>query len=79
MVYLWFSIKKDSDEASWLGEERAVVDVRCLSFIWDEKCLHLECYVLPTLCQEDPLEQGKETHNSILAWRILGTEEPGGL
>ena len=27
---------------------------------------------------EDPLEQGMGTHSSILAWRIPGTEEPGG-
>ena len=29
--------------------------------------------------QEDPLEEGTATHFSILAWRILGTEVPGGL
>ena len=28
---------------------------------------------------EDPLEKGMATHSSILAWRIPGTEEPGGL
>ena len=28
---------------------------------------------------EDPLEEGMETHSSILAWRISWTEEPGGL
>ena len=28
---------------------------------------------------EDPLEEGKATHSSILAWRIPWTEEPGGL
>ena len=28
---------------------------------------------------EDPLEKGMGTHSSILAWRILWTEEPGGL
>ena len=28
---------------------------------------------------EDPLEKAMATHSSILAWRILGTEEPGGL
>ena len=28
---------------------------------------------------EDPLEEGMATHSSILAWRIPGTEEPGGL
>ena len=27
---------------------------------------------------EDPLEEGTATHSSILAWRILWTEEPGG-
>ena len=31
------------------------------------------------LSQEDPLEEGMATHSSILAWRILWTEEPGGL
>ena len=29
--------------------------------------------------QEDSLEEGMATHSSILAWRILWTEEPGGL
>ena len=28
---------------------------------------------------EDPLEEGMATHSSILVWRILWTEEPGGL
>ena len=28
---------------------------------------------------EDPLEEGRATHSSILAWRISWTEEPGGL
>ena len=27
---------------------------------------------------EDPLEKGRATHSSILAWRIPWTEEPGG-
>ena len=26
---------------------------------------------------EDPLEKGKATHSSVLAWRIPWTEEPG--
>ena len=34
---------------------------------------------VPTLGQEDPLEKGMATHSSILARRIPGTEEPGGL
>ena len=37
-----------------------------------------ETWVRP-LGQEDPLEKGKATHSSILAWRIPWTEEPGGL
>ena len=32
-----------------------------------------------SLGQEDPLEKGTTTHFSILAWRILRTEEPGRL
>ena len=28
---------------------------------------------------EDPLEEGMETHSSILAWRIPWTKEPGAL
>ena len=28
---------------------------------------------------EDALEEGMATHSSILAWRIPGMEEPGGL
>ena len=30
-----------------------------------------------SLSQKDPLEKGKATHSSILAWRIPWTEEPG--
>ena len=32
-----------------------------------------------SLGQEEPLKEGMVTHSSILAWRILWTEEPGGL
>ena len=32
-----------------------------------------------SLGQEDPLEEGVATHSSILAWRIPGTGEAGGL
>ena len=28
---------------------------------------------------EDSLEESMATHSSILAWRIIRTEEPGGL
>ena len=32
-----------------------------------------------SLGEEDPLEKGMATYSSILAWRILWTERPGGL
>ena len=32
-----------------------------------------------SLGREDPLEEGKAIHSSILAWRILWPEEPDGL
>ena len=34
---------------------------------------------IPSLGSEDPLEKKRATRSSILAWRILWTEEPGGL
>ena len=32
-----------------------------------------------SLRREDPLEEGMATHSSVLAWRIPGMGEPGGL
>ena len=32
-----------------------------------------------SLGQEDPLEKEMATHSNILAWKILGKEEPGRL
>ena len=37
-----------------------------------------ETWVL-SLGPEGPLEKGTATHSSILAWRIPGMVEPGGL
>ena len=34
---------------------------------------------VPSLSQEDPLEEGLAIHSGILAWRIPWTEESGGL
>ena len=34
---------------------------------------------VPSLGQEDALEEGMATHSSILAWEIPWIEEPGGL
>ena len=34
---------------------------------------------VPSLGQENPLEEQMSTHSGILAWRISWTEEPGGI
>ena len=34
---------------------------------------------VPSLGLKDSLKEGMETHSSILTWRILETQEPGGL
>ena len=34
---------------------------------------------VPSLDQENPLEEGMATHSSILSWRLPWTEEPDGL
>ena len=52
------------------------------SVLVDQRLKHLsamrETWVL-FLGPEDPLEKEMETHSSILAWRILWTDKPGGL
>ena len=42
-------------------------------------CLPMQETQVQSLGREDPLEKEMETHFSILAWKILWTEEPGGL
>ena len=41
--------------------------------------LSIQETLVQSLGQEDPLEKELATHSSILAWRILWTEEPGRL
>ena len=45
--------------------------VKRLSMMWETRVL--------SLGWEDPLEKEMAIHSSILAWRIPGTEESGGL
>ena len=45
--------------------------VKNLSALWETR--------VPSLDQEDPLEEGMATHSSILAWRIPWTQESDGL
>ena len=43
------------------------------------QCGELQETWVQSLDWEVPQEEGTATHSSILAWRILWTEEPGGL
>ena len=53
----------------WLsGKESTCQCRRCSQETW-----------IQSLGRQDPLEKGLATHPSILAWRIIWTEEPGGL
>ena len=45
--------------------------VKNLLVMWETK--------VRSLGREAPLEEGMATHSSILAWKILWMEEPGGL
>ena len=45
--------------------------VKNLSAMWETQ--------VQSLAREDPLEEGLASHSSVLAWRILWAEEPGGL
>ena len=46
---------------------------------WKRFRLPMQETRVPSLGQEDPLEEGMATCSSILAWEIPWTEEPGGL
>ena len=46
---------------------------------WLRICLPIQETRVQSLGQKDTLEKGIATHSSILAWKTLWTEEPGGL
>ena len=46
---------------------------------WVESLSAMQESRIPSSGWEDPLEKEMATHSSILAWRIPGREEPGGL
>ena len=58
----------------------------CLNGLWAslvaqmaKNLLAMQETLVRSLGQEDPLEKGMAAHSSALAWRILCTEERGGL
>ena len=52
----------------WLSGKRVCLPMQETQEMW-----------VPTLGWEDPLEEEMATHSSILAWKILQTEDIGGL
>ena len=46
---------------------------------WQRIQLLMQEMQVPSLSQEDPLEEGMATYSNILAWEIPWIEEPGGL
>ena len=44
---------------------------------WQRIQLLMQEMQVPSLGQEDPLEEGMATHSNILAWEIPWTGEPG--
>ena len=65
------SRKLELSSAGRLGVPLVAQMVKDLPAIWEAQVW--------LLGQEDLLEKGMATHSSILAWRILWTEEPGRL
>ena len=61
-----------------LLRERTRETVTCFSSLLTQSWPAKQTWVR-SLGREDPLEKEMATHSSILAWRILWTEEPGGL
>ena len=61
----WLEAHGASQVAQWIKNPPAVQET---SEMW-----------VPSLSQEDPLEDDMATHSNILAWRIPWTEEPGWL
>ena len=60
-----YGINWASQVAQWLKNLPVMKEIQETQFI--------------SLGQKELLEEGMETHSSILAWRIPRTEEPGGL
>ena len=62
-LYIWL--------IPWLGTSQVAQ--------WQRICLTMQETWVRSLGQEDPLEEERATHCSMLAWKIPWTEEPGGL
>ena len=64
----YFVTREDVGLPRWLCGNESACQCKEMQEIW-----------VQSLGREDPLEKGKATYSSILAWRIPQIEEPGGL
>ena len=72
-------IGKDSDAGrDWGQEEKETTEDETAGWHHQLDGCESEMWV-QSLGGEDPLEKGMVSHFRIVAWRILWTEEPGGL
>ena len=54
-----------------------LIDLHCNIPIHEHVCIHAYICLYEYICES--VEKGMATHSSVLAWRIPGTGEPGGL
>ena len=66
---VWLVVKEGPGEGK--GAFLLAQMVKNLPTVWETQ--------VQSLGREDPLEKEMATHSSILAWRILWSEEPGRL
>ena len=90
---LWGSTESDTTEVIQQQQQQQTKAERCSAdygkpFCWGMGFLGGSVVKNPSVCagdlgsnlgREDPLEKEMATHSSVLAWRIPGTGEPGGL
>ena len=66
---VWLVVKEEPGEGK--GAFLLAQMVKNLPTVWETQ--------VQSLGREDPLKKEMATHSSILAWRILWSEEPGRL
>ena len=71
VIRVSYSPRTHFDHCSMLGASLVAQTVKNLPAMLETR--------VPSLGQEDPLEEGMVTHSSILVWRIPCTEEPSGV
>ena len=79
----WYHLLNGHEFEQTPGDSEEQVSLACCS-PWDlaqmvKNLPEVQETWFQSLVWEDRLEKGMATHSCVLAWRIPGTEEPGGL